>query len=108
MDGSVGPSAPAFVLRTLFGVSDSDLRALVGGAQTMSLHEVTVKRAVSELFSSPPRPAGMRAVCMQAGLLTIKAAEPAGGGMECALKIGTPNHEVTEYLLQRRFELLWA
>jgi hypothetical protein len=45
---------------------------------------------------------------MQAGLLTIKAAEPAGGGMECALKIGTPNHEVTEYLLQRRFELLWA
>jgi hypothetical protein len=102
----VGPPAPAFVLRTLLGVDDSDLRALVDGTVTMSWDAVTAKRPLSELLDKSPNPEAVCALCMQAGLLTIKAAEPAGYGMEYALKIGTPNREVSEYIVLRHFEAL--
>jgi hypothetical protein len=109
------PSAPSFVLRTLLGLSDSDLRVLGDGVDRMSWDEVTAKRAgaLSEMYASPRSGTGsfeaMRALCMHAGLLTIKSAERVGGDMdspEYALKIGTPNREVTEYFLERGFESL--
>jgi hypothetical protein len=94
------------VLRTLLGVDDSDLRALVDGAVEMTWHEVTANRPVSEFLDESPNPEAVRALCMQVGLLTIKAAEPAGYGMEYALKIGTPNREVSEFFVLRHFEAL--